>query len=97
MFIPYHERGSYAVVNNNYRYIYYKDGGEELYNRKEDYNEWNNLISDEKSKLIIDNMKNAVPNEFRKPATPKNSLNLIFEENGYHWEGQNGVKPQMTL
>jgi len=97
LFIPYHERGSYSVVNDNYRYIYYKDGGEEFYNRKEDYNEWNNLISDEKYRPIIDKMKIAVPNEFRKPATPKKSLNLIFEENGYHWESKNGGKPQMIL
>ncbi len=97
LFIPYHERGSYAIVNDNYRYIYYKSGGEEFYNTKEDHNEWNNLVSDENYNSIIDEMKNVVPNKFRKPATPKKSLNLIFEENGYHWESKNGGKPQMTL
>jgi len=97
LFIPYHERGSYSVVNNNYRYIYYNDGGEEFYNLKDDYNEWNNLISDENNRAIINKMKLVVP-KFRKPATPKKSLNLIFDANGaFHWESKKGGKPQMTL
>ena len=41
-------------------------------------------------------MKLVVP-EFRKSATPKKSLNLILEENGYHWESKKGDKPQLTL
>ena len=98
LFIPYHESGSYAVVNDNYRYIHYNNGGEEFYNRIEDFNEWNNLVKDNKYRSIIDKMKGSVPKEFRKSATPKKSLNLIFDDDGgYHWEGQNGVKPQMTL
>jgi len=36
--LPSHREGSYAVINMNWRYIYYKDG-EELYNLKEDSNE----------------------------------------------------------
>jgi len=97
LFIPYHERGSYSVINSNYRYIYYKDGGEEFYNIKEDYNEWNNLVKDEKNRAIIDKMKLVVP-EFRKSATPKKSLNLIFDDNGgYHWESKKGGKPQKNL
>jgi len=96
LFIPYHLKGSYAVVNDNFRYIHYNNGGEEFYNVKEDQNEWNNLIGDEKYRSIIDKMKQAVP-EFRKPATPKKSLNLVFEEEGYHWESKKGKKPQMSL
>jgi len=96
LFIPYHLKGSYAIVNDNYRYIHYNNGGEEFYNIKEDPNEWNNLIGDEKHRIIIDKMKQVVP-EFRKPATPKKSLKLIFEENGYHWESKKGGKPQMSL
>ena len=96
LFIPYHQKGSYAIVNDTYRYIHYNNGGEEFYNIKEDQNEWYNLISDKKNRAIIDKMKQVVP-EFRKPATPKKSLNLILEEEGYHWESKNDGKPQMTL
>jgi hypothetical protein len=97
LFIPYHEIGSYSVVNDNFRYIYYAEGTEEFYNTKEDYNEWNNLVGNDKYRATIDKMKQVVPKEFRKPATPKKSLNLIFEEEGYHWESKNGDPPQMTL
>jgi arylsulfatase A-like enzyme len=97
LFIPYHEIGSYSVVNDNYRYIYYAEGTEEFYNTKEDYNEWNNLVGKDKYRATIDKMKQVVPKEFRKPATPKKSLKLIFEEEGYHWESKNGDPPQMTL
>lgn len=96
LFIPYHLKGSYAVVNENYRYIHYNNGGEEFYNVKEDPNEWYNLINDPKNRTIIDKMKKVVP-DFRKPATPKKNLNLIFDEEGYHWESKKGEKPQMTL
>jgi arylsulfatase A-like enzyme len=98
LFIPYHERGSYSVINSNYRYIYYKEGGEEFYNRKEDYGEHYNLINDEKNRVIINEMKKAVPKEFRKAATSKNSLKLVFDDGGtYHWESKKGEKPQMIF
>ncbi|WP_010136362.1 sulfatase-like hydrolase/transferase [Ochrovirga pacifica] len=98
LFIPSHERGNYSVVNQNYRYIYYKkDGGEEFYNIKEDPNEWYNLASKEEYRPIINKMKQAVPKHFRKSATPKRSLKLIFEGTSYHWESKKGGKPQMNL
>ncbi|MBY5959395.1 sulfatase [Membranicola marinus] len=39
-------RGNHSVVFGNYRYIRYDDGSEELYDRQEDPNEWNNLAID---------------------------------------------------
>jgi len=36
-------RGNYAVRNNNWRYIRYFDGTEELYSHEKDPNEWHNL------------------------------------------------------
>jgi arylsulfatase A-like enzyme len=35
--------GNHAVVSERWRYIVYSDGGEELYDRKEDPNEFTNL------------------------------------------------------
>jgi len=35
--------GHYSVIHENWHYILYADGGEELYNLAEDPNEWNNL------------------------------------------------------
>lgn len=90
LFIPYHERGSYAVVNANYRYIYYKGVGEEFYNLKKDPNEWYNLAGEEKYQPIIKKMKKAVPTLFSPEATPKNDLKLIVEGDDFRWELKDG-------
>lgn len=86
LFIPSHERGSYAVVNENWRYIYYRDGGEELYNLKEDPDEWYNLAGIGEYRPVIDGLKQAVPAEFHAGATPRNRLNLVIEGDTFHWE-----------
>ena len=93
LFIPYHERGSYTVVNSNYRYIYYNDGGEEFYNVKEDPNEWYNLAGEENSRAIINELKKVVPPEFSPAATSSKDLKLIIEGDNFHWEHKEGGKP----
>jgi arylsulfatase A-like enzyme len=99
LFIPYHKIGGYSVINSNYRYIYYKEGGEEFYNINEDYNEYHNLINDEKNRVIINQMKKAVPKNFRKPATSKNAIEIKFHGDGkFHWVGKKpSTKPQLKL
>jgi len=39
-------RGNYSVRDRDFRYTRYFDGGEELYNHREDPDEWNNLAND---------------------------------------------------
>jgi arylsulfatase A-like enzyme len=41
-------RGNYAVRDDQWRYIRYFDGGEELYDHSRDPQEWNNLADDSK-------------------------------------------------
>jgi len=86
VFLPSNERGSYAVINKNWRYIHYFDGGEELYNVREDPNEWNNLAGDEKYRPIMQEMQKSAPKEFAPSVTPKNDLKLIIEGDSFHWE-----------
>lgn len=86
IFVPYHERGGYAVVNSNWRYIYYPDGAEELYNVRKDPNEWYNLAGKDEYRNIIKQMQKAAPEEFSPAATPKNKLKLIIVGDTFHWE-----------
>ena len=86
LFIPSHERGSYAVVNENWRYIYYRNDTEELYNLQEDPDEWYNLAGDEQYRPVIDEMKQAVPEKFHPGATPRNDLELVITGDTFHWE-----------
>ena len=84
--LPSNDKGSYAMINTNWRYISYFDGGEELYNVKEDPNEWNNLAGDKKYRPVMDEMKKSAPKEFAPAVTPKNDLKLVIEGDSFHWE-----------
>jgi len=87
------ERGGYAVINRNYRYIQYHDGSEEFYDLQNDPNEWNNLVSDNSYQNIIDEMKKTAPVEFKESASPRNTLKLIIKGDSYHWESKDDSKP----
>jgi choline-sulfatase len=67
-------------------YIYYPDGTEELYNVKEDPNEWYNLFGKEEYRDFIEEMKKAAPKTFSPAATPRNKLKLIIEGDIFYWE-----------
>lgn len=86
VFLPGSEKGSYAVINTNWRYISYFDGGEELYNVKEDPNEWYNLAGDEKYRPIMQEMQKSAPKVFAPEVTPRNELKLVIEGDSFHWE-----------
>ena len=43
------DKGNYALSGTRWRYIRYKDGSEELYNRKNDPHEWTNLAGTAKN------------------------------------------------
>ncbi|MFC2081503.1 sulfatase, partial [Bacteroidota bacterium] len=85
VFLPSHRRGNYAVINMNWRYIYYNDGSE-LYNLQEDPNEWYNLAGDEKYAQIIEDLKKSAPSEFAPAGTLSKDLKLIVEGESFHWE-----------
>jgi arylsulfatase A-like enzyme len=56
-------RGNYSVRTKDFRYIRYFDGGEELYNHKEDPNEWKNLASDVNYDSLKSELKTQLPKE----------------------------------
>jgi arylsulfatase A-like enzyme len=43
-----HNQGNHTIRTEDWRYIRYADGSEELYDEKADFNEWNNLAKDPK-------------------------------------------------
>ncbi len=94
LLVPSHERGSFSIISSDFRYISYAEGGEELYNLKEDSNEWKNLAGDPSYENILLEMRKQKP-IFRASATPKDSLELVLENYTYHWIGKEGVQPQL--
>jgi len=56
-----HEIGNDAVCDARWTYIRYKDGGEELYDRNSDENEWHNLAQDKQYRSKMDSLLQWTP------------------------------------
>ncbi len=54
-------KNSHAVAWNEWRYIHYNDGSEELYNHKTDSNEWKNIANDPKNDKIKQQLAQYIP------------------------------------
>ena len=52
--------GNYALSSNEWRFIHYRDGGEELYNIKKDSLEFENLIGKSEYRSVIEELKKNV-------------------------------------
>ncbi len=86
VFVPYVDRGSYVVINSDWRYILNKDGSEELYDTKKDPNEWYNLAGNEKYTQTIKDMQKSAPEAFAPYGTPLKQLKLVIEGDSFRWE-----------
>lgn len=75
----------YAIINQDWRYIHYKDDTEELYNLREDVNEWYNLAEREEYTDIKRSMRESAPNEFADPLDSK-KWKLVVNGESYRWE-----------
>lgn len=54
-------RNNHAIVNENYRYIRYEDGSEELYNLARDPQEWHNIAANPENATVIKEMAVHLP------------------------------------
>ena len=55
------EYGSYAVRDDDFRYIVYKDGGEELYDHRLDPHEWTNLVEEPEYEEVLSMLRQKIP------------------------------------
>ena len=49
--------GNHTLRNENYRYIVYSDGFEELYDHRNDPMEWKNIAKESSSKKVLKNFR----------------------------------------
>ena len=61
-----HNQGNHGIRGENWRFIHYADGSEELYDMKNDPNEWTNLADDPKHAAILTEYRKWLP----KPDVP---------------------------
>jgi len=65
--------GNMAVRSQDWRYIRYNDGGEELYDRRSDPREWHNLAGDPKYLDVIEAHRKWLPARFAEPVPVRES------------------------
>ena len=68
-----HGRGNHAIRDDQWRYIRYEDGGEELYDLENDANEWKNLASDEAYAEVKSRLSKWLPKSEAPSAPLENS------------------------
>jgi arylsulfatase A-like enzyme len=73
--------GNHSVVSSRFNFIQYQNGEKELYDHKNDPNEWINLSSDSNYSEIIENLMQYIPEKIRKDALDKSRF--IFEPQSY--------------
>ena len=83
-----HNAGNHGIRSENWRFIIYADGSEELYDMVNDPNEWTNLAGDPKYADVIAEHKKWMPTGDLPPAPNSASRILIYENGKVNWEGE---------
>ena len=91
VYLPYMKPREYAVFNRDWRYIRYGEDGEELYNLREDPNEWNNVASEPRYAEVMAELRKSAPENFVSPEVKLNARkDLVIEGDTFRWEKGNG-------
>lgn len=83
-----HNHDNHGVRSEHWRYIRYADGSEELYDLREDPNEWNNLAGDPRFAEVVRRHRRWLPATNAKPAPGSRARILVYENGQATWEGQ---------
>ena len=76
-------RGNAAVRSDRFRYIRYNDGGEELYDHKNDPHEWNNLAQIQKYNSIKTELGSHLTHDWAESAQKKAAFK--FDHETFTW------------
>lgn len=77
------EYKNHTVITDKWRYIRYAEGGEELYHRQEDPNEWHNLAEDPDYLSVKEVLAGQLPENNALGAPKKKRYN--FDPASYRW------------
>ena len=80
-----HNQGNHAVVTEDWRFIRYVDGSEELYDLRADPHEWNNLATARPE--IREELRKHLPTVDRGPAPGSAHRVLTYYDKTPVWEG----------
>jgi len=86
IYLPGMQPEEYTIMNQEWRYIRYADGAEELYQVQEDPNEWTNLADKPEYAETKAHLAAKAPKTFAKPGLTHHQLKLVIEGETYRWE-----------
>ena len=78
--------GEYAIINRDWRYIHYRDKTEELYNLRQDPNEWYNLAGNSDYEKTKARLRASAPNTFARPGHTRSQMKLVVNGEAFHWK-----------
>lgn len=81
-----HNHDNHGVRSERWRYITYADGSEELYDMRQDPNEWTNLAGESKYADVIREHRRWLPESSKKPVPGSKARILIYENGVANWE-----------
>jgi arylsulfatase A-like enzyme len=83
-----HNRGNHAVRSEHWRYIRYADGSQELYDLRNDPNEWTNRVADPQLVRVVRDHARWLP-KVDEPPAPGSAHRILTQTNGdWYWEGK---------
>jgi arylsulfatase A-like enzyme len=83
-----HNQNNHAVRSEHWRYIRYADGSEELYDHRNDPNEWRNLAREKEYAKVIREHARWLP-KTNLPPVASSAIRLLDKQNGvWMWEGK---------
>jgi choline-sulfatase len=91
-----HNHDNHGVRTEEWRYIRYADGSEELYNVQHDPNEWTNLAGEPEYNDVIAQLRKWLPQKNAKPAPGSKNRILTYEPGAIVWEGE-AIGPDDTI
>ncbi len=81
-------QGNHAIRTNDWRYIRYADGSEELYHTEVDPHEWTNLIGNPAYRTMVDSLQQWLPKQDHPPYVGNYQRVLEYKEGRPIWQGK---------
>jgi arylsulfatase A-like enzyme len=92
-----HNQGNHTVRTEQWRYIRYADGSEELYDMMKDPNEWTNLVADKKLASVKTDLAKWLP-KVDRPLAPNSAARVLTYDPATReavWEGKKIVPGEL--
>ncbi len=91
-----HNHDNHSVRTEQWRYIRYADGSEELYDMTNDSNEFTNLANDSRYAAEKETLRKLLPENNQPPVPGSANRILIYKDGVANWEGED-IDPKEAI